>query len=277
MSIAYSKVILVVFLLLSTLLSAQEKRVFNFAPLPTKKAERNIEDFLPLSMQIKETLNIEINYVYKRDYKDILDGFIDGSIDIAYLGPLPFITLQKEYPFVQPIVTFKQKDGSAKYRCVLSKFKNDTFNSSKQIKVALTQPLSTCGYLMSSILLKEHYNISLEQQKYRYTMSHTNALLSVVKGEFLVAGAKESIANSFESLGMEVIAKSELLPGFSLVVNTKTLSKQQIKAIQETLLSIPQERYKELSGISQYGLEKSSIDDYRSLQVELAIPQKGNF
>ncbi|EDZ63477.1 putative ABC transporter, substrate binding protein [Sulfurimonas gotlandica GD1] len=268
--------ILTVFLLLSTTLLSDEKRVIKFAPLPIKKASKNIEDFLPMNYYLKEKLSVDIKYVYKQDYQDILNGFKDGTIDMAYLGPLPFVSLKKEYMFVRPIITFKEKSGSSKYRCVLAKFKNDKFDKEKQIKVALTQPLSTCGYLMTSILLKDNFNIDLENQKYDYTMSHVNALISVVKGEFLIAGAKKSIAKKYESLGIEIIAQSDLLPGFSLVVNTQTLSQQQIKEIEDALLELPQEEYKSWKGITSNGIEKANMQDYDELIADFDIPKKGN-
>jgi len=268
--------ILIFSIFFTSLLFAQEKKVINFAPLPTKNSLLNIKEFLPVVKYIKNKLSLDVNYIYKKDYQDILDGFKNGTIDIAYLGPLPFVSLKKKYRYAEPIVTFKQSNGSSKYRCVIAKFKNDKFDKNKQIKVALTQPLSTCGYLMTNILLRDKFNIELKDQKYKYTMSHTNALISVVKGEFLLAGAKESIAKKYRSLGMEIIAQSELLPGFSLVVNTKTLSKKQIKQIQDVLLSVSQERYKSWGGITSNGLGKANIDDYNSLNVDFYIPKVGN-
>lgn len=268
--------ILLISLLLCSVLFANEKRVIHFAPLPTKKASKNIEDFLPLNSYLKKKLSVDIEYVYKKDYQDILNGFKNGTIDMAYLGPLPFISLQKEYMFARPLITFKQESGSCKYRCVLAKFKNDKFDKEKQIKVALTQPLSTCGYLMTNILLKNNFNIDLKSQKYDYTMSHTNALISVVKGKFLIAGAKESIAKKYESLGMEIIAQSKLLPGFSLVVNTQTLSMQQIKEIEDALLKLPQKTYKSWKGITKNGIKKANLQDYNQLKVEFEIPKIGN-
>jgi len=271
------KMVLVVFsLFFTTTLIANGKKNINFAPLPTKSSVQNTKEFLPVNRYLEKKLSLKIHYIHKKDYRDILDGFKNGTIDIAYLGPLPFVSLKKEYKYAQPIVTFKQSNGLAKYRCVIAKFKDDKFDKTKQFKVALTQPLSTCGYLMTNILLKSKFNLELENQKYNYTMSHTNALLSVLKGEYLLAGAKKSIAKKHESLGMEIIAQSELLPGFSLVVNTKTLSKEQIKQIQNSLLSVSSKEYKQWGGITVNGLEKANIDDYNSLHVDFKIPQKGN-
>jgi phosphonate transport system substrate-binding protein len=250
--------------------------VFNFAPLPTKKASRNIEDFLAMNSYLQKELSINIKYIYKKYYQDILDGFKNGTIDIAYLGPLPFVQLKKEYKFIKPIITFKQANGITGHRCVLAKFKNDTFDKNKKIKVALTQPLSTCGYFMVNIMLKDNFDMQLKDQEYDYKMSHTNALISAVKGEFLLAGANEKVAKKYESLGMKVIARSELLPGSSIVVNTKTLSKKQIESIERLLWNLPQSTYKSWKGITANGIEKASIKDYDGFNINFDIPKKGN-
>ena len=260
----------------SSSLFAGDKKVFYFTPLPTKKASKNIEEFFPLNNYLEKKLSISIQYNYKSNYQDILNGFKDGTIDIAYLGPLPLVSLYKEYPFIAPLVSFKNKNGTSKYRCTLSKFRDDKLQTSKQIKIALTQPLSTCGYLMSKVLLEKNFNIDLEKQKYFYTMSHTNALEAALRGDFLLAGSKESIAKKYESLGMEIIAKSELLPGFSIVANKKTLSAKQIEVLQKTLLEIPQETYSTFEGMGKYGTIKSHIKDYEILHVDFFIPYKGN-
>ena len=271
------KITLLIFCIIFTsVASAEDKTSINFAPLSTREATNNIKEFLSMTYYLENKLSVDFNYIYKKDYKDILNGFENQTIDLAYLGPLPLITLLKKYPYIEPIVTFKNKNGSSKYRCVLAKFKNDSFDKDKPIKVALTQPLSTCGYLMTSKLLKDEFAIDLREQKYHYTMSHTSALLAVLQGDFLIAGAKDTIARQFESLGMEIIAQSDYLPGLSLVANKKTLSQKQIDDIRNSLLSIPQETIKNWEGFMSHGMTKASIKDYGTLNINVDIPQHGN-
>ncbi len=263
--------------LVSSICTLNAKNTICFAPLPLKKGMENIEEFIPLNRYLKQTLNLDIKYVYKQDYTDIIKGFKNGSIDIAYLGPLPYIYLKNNCKYAMPIVTFKQSNGKSNYQCVLSKFKEDTINRLQTIKIALTQPLSTCGYYMSNILLKNNFDINISQQKYKYTMSHTNALIKTLEGEFDIAGAKDTIAQQYESLGMEIIAKSNALPGFSLVVNTKTLSPEQVDEIQKTLLAIPYSTYKLWGGITSRGMVKPSPKEYEQLEVDFdTIPFYGN-
>ena len=266
----------VVLIFLITLLYAHEKGVVYFTPLPMKKAKKNIEDFLPLAEYLQEHLNIKIVFNYKSDYADILNGFKNQSIDMAFLGPLPYAILKSEYPYIKPIVSVKQKDGSVHYRCVLSKFAEDIIDKTKPLKVALTQPLSTCGYFMSKKLLKDKLNLDLKNQKYKYTMSHTNAVTGVLKGEFDLAGSTENIANKYKTLGMQIIAKSKPLPGFSIVVNTKTLSHEEINSLKNSLLGISQDDFKLWGGKIRYGLSEADEPSYRELKIGYKIPEKGN-
>ncbi|MCW8929968.1 MAG: PhnD/SsuA/transferrin family substrate-binding protein [Gammaproteobacteria bacterium] len=268
--------ILIFSIIMSQVVVANDKTSINFAPLPTKKTVKNAEDFLSMATYLKNKLSLDFNFIYKQDYQDILDGFENKTIDIAYLGPLPLISLVKKYQHIEPIVTFKNNSGSSKYRCVLAKFKKDDFNNNKPIKVALTQPLSTCGYLMTSQLLKDNFNVDLKQQQYHYTMSHTNALLAVLQGDYLIAGAKKNIAEKFKSLGIEIIAQSKELPGFSLVANKKTLSPKQIQTIQQSLLSVSPDTLKLWSGFTSNGMKRVSLKDYDVLNINIVIPQSGN-
>ena len=265
------------FMLLTLVSYAKDKRTIVFSPLPTKSSFQVLKDFLPFTSYLENKLNIKIKYEYKSNYKDILDGIKNGSIDMAYLGPLPFVSLKQEYSKVRPIVTFVEKNGKHNYRCVLAKFKADKVDLSKKIKVALTQPLSTCGYFMSSILLNEKYKLDISKLSYDYKMSHDNALLSVLSGDFLLAGAKDSIAKKHSSLGIEILASSQLLPGFTLVTNNKTLEDTFINKLQNTILEIPKTVYKNWKGKGSYGFVKASHEDYGDLSVNMnEIPKVGN-
>jgi len=267
----------ILWVMLGTQVLSAQKPLLRFAPLPTKSVSKNVEEFLPMKQYLEQKLSTKIAFVYKQNYRTILDGFKNGEIDIAYFGPLPFVMLRKEYADVEPLVTFNQKNGSSGYRCVLSKFQSDTIDTAHPLAVALTQPLSTCGYLMTGILLKQKYDLNLAQQHYTYTMSHTNALSALTQGKFVLAGAKESIAKRFQSLGVDIIARTELLPGFLLVANKKTLTSDQIHAIKDTLLHVPKSVYSGWNrSIGNRGMIPATHADYDKLDTHIVIPQQGN-
>lgn len=174
------KLLRIVFMTLFLLVTVYSKEIV-FAPLPTKSKANIINDFNPLLIYLEKHLDIKIKYKFYSNYKDIISDIEKKKIDLAYLGPLPYVALSTKYNDIKPLVTFKEKNNKHNYRCVLAKFKTSKIDISNNTKLALTQPLSTCGYFMTNILLKQEYSKNLDELLYSYEMSHQNALLSLVK------------------------------------------------------------------------------------------------
>lgn len=274
------KALFILIIILLDALSLYAKPII-FAPLPQSNTQKVFEDFNPMVLYLEKILNEHIEFRYEKQYDDIIEQFKANKIDIAYFGPLPFTVLQKRFPFATPIVTFHENDGKNGYRCVLVKFANDTvhFQENPRPKVALTQPLSTCGYTKTKLLLKESYNQDLSKMLYRYLGKHDEVALSVIRGEFLLGGMKESIAQEYKSLGLQIVSTSPLLPGFSLVVNTQTLSSEQIESIKKALLSAPKEVYETWGKELSHGMSEPDLKVFQSLSVgilEFDVPQVGN-
>lgn len=143
-------------------------------------------------------------------------------------------------------------------------------------KVALTQPLSTCGYLAVNSLL----NNKLQDYKYKYLGKHDEVALSIIKGEYDIGGVKTSIVKDYYHLGLEEISRTDNLPGFTLVGNSKTLSKNELNELQNILLNINKQEYSTWGKEIKYGMEKVFDEDYdelRKMFKNLDIPKKDNF
>ena len=251
-----------------------------FAPLPFFNSNQILEDFFPMVNYLEEALDENIAFHYEKKYDDIIAAFKANKIDIAYFGPLPFLTLQKSFPYALPIITFHESDGERGYRCALVKFAGDTLSPKATLKVALTQPLSTCGYTKTKVLVNDYLHTNLDTMPYRYVGTHDEVALSIVRGDFQMGGMKESIAKEYASLGLEVIQTTSLIPGFSLVVNTQTLSLEQIEKIKSILLAAPKEVYQTWGKDIRYGMSETDMEMFRHLKSEIEtfnIPQSGSF
>lgn len=253
-----------------------------FAPLPLENTQKAFETFSPMVTHLENALQESITFRYEKRYDDIITLFASNKIDIAYFGPLPFSVLAKQSPFAKPLVTFHEQDGSPGYRCVLVKFATTQINTQdpKTLKVALTQPLSTCGYTKTKVLLEQKFGLSLDELSYRYLERHDAVALNVVRGEFDLGGIKESIAKEHASLGIDIVATSPLLPGFTLVVNTRTLTPEQIETIKKTLLSTPKEIYTTWGKEISYGMSEAHYELFDTIEPSnpvFYIPTQGNF
>lgn len=259
------------------------KETLRLAPLPMKSPSKLIKSFSPFVRYLEKELNVTVELIYHKHYNSLLKAFKEGDIDIAYLGPLPFISLHQDYKDAIPLVKFNEKNGENGYRCVLAKFALDKLppNSLKNQSIALTQPQSTCGYFMGKQLLAKHFDTDIQTMKFDYRLTHTEVANSVVRGEYLLGSLKESMAKRHASLGLEIIAKSTLLPGFSLIANQATLSKMHIRQIQTLLIKTPESIYKTWGDQLSHGMNAVTMEDYRSIIDTLSkssvIPQKRNF
>ena len=62
--------------------------------------------------------------------------------DLAYLGPLPYVSLRSSYPNAEPLVHFLEKNGQASYSCALISAGEKLPHPLRDKTFALTQPLS---------------------------------------------------------------------------------------------------------------------------------------
>jgi phosphonate transport system substrate-binding protein len=222
---------------------------------------------------------VEISY--SANNQEVVDKFRTGQIDLAYLGPLPYITLKKTFPTAEPVVVFLEENGQASYTCALVVLADSKLNLKKLKgkKIALTQPLSTCGYFTTQGLLHD-LGSSLEANLYRYLGQHDEVALAVVRGEFDAGGLKTAIARKYTHLGLEVRAESPPLPGLAIIANGNRVSPERIAQIRQILLSADDKTRQQWGDNVRYGVISANDGNYdvlRQMSMPANIPEQGNF
>lgn len=266
--------LLALFLSLSPIMA----ETLRFAPLPMEKAETVISQYLPMLDYLETQTGFSFEIVYSPDYQALLQSFKQGEIDIAYLGPLPLVQLHLQAAHATPFVRFLNANQQGAYTCALISREN-SIQQIDQIRpshtVALTQPLSTCGYLMTATLLKRQ-NLSLADMQYEYTGSHANSALSVIIGQHDIGGLKTSIARQYLFHGLKILAETRPIPGFALVANTDSVTPATMTTITQSLLALhPKNSEQDANTIRrwgqhlQYGVEPATIEDYDAVMEAL--------
>jgi phosphonate transport system substrate-binding protein len=164
----------------------------------------------------------------------------------------------------------------------LVKFTKDSLpkHDKTTIKVALTQQLSTCGYMQTKLLIHEFLHEDLNRMYYQYTGNHDNVALSILRGDFLLGGMKESIDQKYASLGVEILSYSAPVPGLMLIANTITLSQEEIDMIQKILLDAPKDIYQTWGESLSYGMSIPNLNQFNLENfgdLNYTIPKNGNF
>jgi phosphonate transport system substrate-binding protein len=199
------------------------------------------EQFQGFSDYLSSQTKRSMEWVYLNDYADIIEQFSQDRIDLAYLGPLPYVILKRRFPGAEPLACFKEADGSPSYTCSLVTYGGSglQLEDLKGVHIGLTQPYSTCGYLaVTQMLGRAGRGINRDGNRFTYAGSHSAAALGVARGEYDVAGVKTVIAERYAHLDLESIATSSHFPGFTLVANSRTVDPATIRALREALLDL---------------------------------------
>ena len=270
-----------------TLTSAQAETLV-LAPLPMEAPETVVKQFKPMLNYLEQRLpGVQFRIDYSSSYQEVLDKFQQGKVDVAYLGPLPYVALKAQFGAATPLVHFLEASGQPTYTCaIVSTNAKTRLKSLKGVKVALTQPLSTCGYLATDGLLQQAGNTLMAQQ-YRYLNQHDAVALAVASGEFELGGIKTAIARQYAHLGLQVVAETAPLPSFALIANGQKLSPQRQQTLRQVLTSLSPLNNPADRSITQswgnnlrHGAVNASDADYesvRGLRRRARIPEYGNF
>jgi len=249
---------LLIILLLTQFLWAQTLR---FAPLPMFKSELIMEEYRGILDYLEKELDMEIETVYYSNYKTLLEAIHTSKVDIAHLGPLPYAILLQKGNQTQPIVQFLNKDGQSTYTCSLitSQTKSTSLGYLASKPMALTQPLSTCGYLSAAYLYNKS-RMDFKNSNYYYANTHSNVILEVILGQAQSGIVKTSEFENYKHLGIYEIKKTPPWPGF-LWVGSPKLSSMIIFRIQEalTMLSYSNQHNKELMEFWGEGVKYGTI------------------
>lgn len=224
---------------LSSAETAAQPQPIRFAPLPMESREAIVLQFRPMTTFLEQRLGRPVVFDFSDNYATILEKFQANTIDLAYLGPLPYVELRAKNTQAEPLVLFREESGQPKYTCAIVGLADSplALSALNDRHIALTQPLSTCGYLAVNGLLQEQGG-SLQANRYRYLDKHDAVALAVIRGEFDAGGLKTSIAKRYSHLGLQVIAETPPFPGFGLVANRRTLDDATLQAIRTALTSL---------------------------------------
>ncbi|MCX7945501.1 MAG: PhnD/SsuA/transferrin family substrate-binding protein [Hydrogenophilus sp.] len=261
------------------------KSELTFVPLPLESAEKTIATWRPIIDYLNAELPFKISILYIDKYKEIQKAHSEGKIDLALYGPLPYVEVRTRAPHLEPFLVFHDASGSSTYRCALLAQSKETWEYLRKgkmpLRVALTQPQSTCGFLSTDYLLQQEGQ-TLRHAKYRYLGRHDAVGEAVVGGEFPLGGLTEAFGKRYETLGAIVVKTTDPIPGFALVANTKTVVREQIESIQTTIMNAPSP-IRERWGNYRFGASLITDDHYENFRklVRLVlssgeIPQENN-
>jgi len=209
---------------------------FVFAPLPMENKRQTILKAKEFTNALSHLLNEPVITRYYQSYHEILSAFQQGDIDLVELGPFNYLKLTQRTEHQQPLLFVRQLKHQKFYQCHLVAPIDGVdslaeFKTLRGAKIALTQPLSTCGWFGMDFFFQE-FGLDLRSFDYEFLGSHEEVALQVLRQEYRIGSVANYISERYEGLGLDVIARSPELPLFVLAANPDKFSSTQLHAVK---------------------------------------------
>jgi phosphonate transport system substrate-binding protein len=236
--------------------------------VPLSSAEAMVRDFEPLADSIARLLGRPVEFVYLNNHEKVLDALRAGRIELAVIGALPYAELvgfgpgQLSPGTIRPVVRFKEADGGGTYRCVLVAFPDDqvVLSQAQGLTLGMSNPLSTCGPLSARSLLAAA-GVGWGQIQPRYLGHLNDVALAVVAARVHLGAVNEGVARQHASLGLQVLASTEPLPGFVLVAHAQRVDAETLARLAQ-LPNTPATEYSRWGATIRHGLMPATDADY---------------
>ncbi|ABK45890.1 phosphonate ABC transporter, periplasmic phosphonate-binding protein [Magnetococcus marinus MC-1] len=224
-------------LLLATPSLAQTPLIFGVHPfLPATELHKR---FQPLITFLMHELQRPVQFHVAANYAEHLKNLVDNQIDIAYLGPYPYIKLVHD--FTQPrLLAQLRVNGENAYHGVIFTYEKASLQSLADLRgkrMAFGDVDSTMSHLIPLKMLQQAGVKKVDLGGFQHVNNHLNVVYGVLTGLFDAGATKESTYHQYAAWGLRVLARSPAVPNHVLVARA-TLPNAHIEAVKAALAKI---------------------------------------
>lgn len=196
-----------------------------FAVHPYDTPSRLESRFRPLCDYLAVQLGRPVALYLAPSYGDQIRRISQGQVDLAYMGPTPYLRAHDHYlkdAAAQdlPILAGETQDGVAGFHSVIVVPDSGPVQSLADLRgrtLALGDNRSFGGHFMARALLWQAGLTLADLKDYAYLGRHERVALAVVHGDYDAGGLREDVARIYLDRGLRIIAKSPLLPPLVVV------------------------------------------------------------
>jgi phosphonate transport system substrate-binding protein len=244
---------LTLFTLFSVVLYGQtvSTRELTFATYPFGDSDTIYRAFLPTVEHLATELDVPVRLIVTRDYEELSDRLVDGTVDIAWIGSANYVKTRKRLPSIRYVATYMERSSASGqvqpyYQSVILTLSNSPYRSLEELRgtrFGFTSPDSTSGYAYPRMILADR-NITPDEffGGVYYLGRHIDVIDALVAGS-LDAGAVSdgSYHNAVEEHGeiFTVLEWSGPIP-LDAIVTTPGVPAETAMTIGRILTGIPE-------------------------------------
>lgn len=255
--------------------SETQSESLEVAIIPAISPEKQQAQLQALSSYLEATLGQPVNFQVESDYDTVVDLLVEGTVDVAYLGPFTYIKARDRDPQIQPIVAaINLSTGRPWYNSLIVTKANSRINSLQDLKgkrFSFVSQSSTSGYLVPSVeFQKMGLTPNSDFAEVQYSGSHDKSLAlleaNAVDAIAIDSEVYQSAINSGEIQAQDypIIWTSDPIPTEPIAVSGQ-ISDALVLELKKSFINAP-EGLVDISGAESAGYTLVEDIDYEPIR-----------
>ena len=270
---------LLLFMGVSSTGTANAQKSLTLGIHPYLPAMELVMRFTPLADYLSKKLGRPVTVKVAKNYQEHIDRIGKDNIDIAYMGPAPYVKMADVYG-KKPLLARLEIKGKPAFQGMIIVSKKSTLHNLADLSgkhFASGDPDSTMSHLVPRFMLWEA-GVNIDKLAgHAFLNSHHNVALGVLIGDYDAGAVKEEVFYKYEKRGLRAIAKTPLISEH-LFVTRSTLPLKTVHALRNALYHLKdnEEGRVIMSAIkgSMTGMVPVNDGDYDNLRIILQALEK---
>jgi len=233
--------LLILLLIADKVLAIENSKALILAVHPYLNSQELKKRFTPLAKYLSTELGQEVLVRLGRNYEEHLQAICHDEVDIAFVGPAPYIKLSSRSQSIS-LLSKLSIQGQPGYRGHIITHKDSNIQNMEDLlgkSFAFGDPNSTMSHLVPRYMLQD-IGISKDDLGYsQFLYSHRNVAHAVLAGDFAAGAIKHEVFQEFADKGLREVAITPLIPTH-LFVASHTLADLLVNKIKQAMLKINQ-------------------------------------
>lgn len=237
--------------------------------------------FAPLASYLTQVIGRKIDVHSGVSYDEHIEAVGEDRIDIAFIGPVPFVLVTQRYG-LKPMLAAFAVQGEPLLKGVIFTRSDRDIRSLAELadkRFAFGDRQSTMGHFVPRYMLMEAGIDKGLPQIHQYLGAHKNVALAVLSGDYDAGAVKQEIFDEFAPKGLRVLAQTPGTPDHLFVTRADfpPLDVARLRDALVRLKDLPQGPAI-LSSLHQglTALIPVSISDYDPLRKIVAAVEAAN-
>lgn len=248
-----------------------EAGFYRFGAIATVKPEIVKRHFQPLLDYLSRETGESFVFATGRDYDDTIDKFVDGTFDLGYMGPSPYVVAKRRAPEALEILAGVESDFTPYFRAVIVSRRDTVLKKLKDLegkRFAFGSHRSTLSFYLPYYMLYQA-GVIHRLAHFDFLGRHDIVVKNVIMGRYDAGGVKMSVARNYKRY-LKYLAVSEPITDFAIVAH-RSMDPEVAGKIKEALFRLKDPKIlhaikKDMTG---FGPRKDS--DYNRLREIMEI------